>query len=61
MEIYLKNLLNRASVRDWKTASDKLFHGLEQYSMNQNLIYQDSLGLENTLHSVIGWFKRMAR
>ncbi len=61
MEIYLKNLLNRASVRDWKTASDKLFLGLEQYSMNQNLIYQDSLGFENTLHSVIGWFKRMAR
>lgn len=61
MEIYLRNILARASGLDWKAASDKLFLGLEKYLLDQNLIYQDRLNFENAIHTLSEWFKRKVR
>lgn len=58
---YLKNLLSRASGVSWKTASERLYTGLERYLVNQNLIYQESVNIESALNIVIGWFKRIVR
>jgi hypothetical protein len=58
---YLKNLLVRASGVSWKTASERLYTGLERYLVNQNLIYQESVNIESALNIVIGWFKRIVR
>lgn len=61
LEVYLKNLLNRSSCSNWKTASERLYKGLEQYVVNQNLIYQDSMGVENAYYAVVNWIKRIGK
>lgn len=61
LENYLKNLLARASGVSWKTASERLYIGLERYLANQNIIYQDSVNIETAMNVLIGWFKRIIR
>lgn len=61
LEVYLKNLLNRGSVANWKTSSERLYQGIERYLVNPNLVYQESVGLENTLNTIVGWFKRLGK
>tara|TARA_B110001454_G_scaffold219179_1_gene250793 strand:+ start:83744 stop:84928 length:1185 start_codon:yes stop_codon:yes gene_type:complete len=58
---YLRNLLVRASGVSWKTASERLYTGLEKYLINQNLIYHEAVNFESALNIVIGWFKRISR
>lgn len=61
LENYLRNLLVRASNVSWKTASERLYLGLERYLVNQNLIYQEAVSIESALNVVVGWFKRIVR
>ncbi len=61
LETYLRNLLFRASGSNWKTASERLYQGLERYTINQNLIYQDPVSVENVMHVMLRWIKRIVR
>jgi hypothetical protein len=59
LETYLRNLLKRTSGTDWKSASERLYLGLEKYIINQNLIYQEPVNVESAMHAVVSWFKKI--